>query len=89
VLAVEGGIVTLAGPYGGYGLAVVLAGESGWVSLYGHCSRLVVERGERVQAGQALCLSGNTGHSSGPHVHYELRRQGRPVDPAPYLEGQP
>ena len=62
---------------------------SGWVTLYGHLDRVDVALGERVRAGQRIGLSGNTGLSTAPHLHFELRRFGRSRDPVPLLGGFP
>ena len=53
--------------------------------MYGHNAVLLVERGERVTRGQPIAYSGNSGRSTAPHLHYEIRRDGRAIDPAPYL----
>lgn len=82
IRASKAGTVTFAGPKGGYGNAVMLSHAGGWSSLYGHASRLAVKQGQAVRAGQVIAYVGSTGHSTGPHLHYELRRNGVAVDPA-------
>lgn len=82
IRAAKSGKVTFAGRRGGYGQAVILAHAGGWSTLYGHASRLAVKPGQAVNAGQVIAYVGSTGHSTGPHLHYELRRNGRAVDPA-------
>jgi murein DD-endopeptidase MepM/ murein hydrolase activator NlpD len=91
VAAAADGVVVLAGTnvvggrVVGYGTYVVIAHGGGLYTLYGHLSRLDVSAGERVRAGQQIGLSGSTGNSTGPHLHFEVRRGVEPVDPMPYL----
>jgi murein DD-endopeptidase MepM/ murein hydrolase activator NlpD len=75
------GIVIFAGWQNGYGRTIVLEHGHGVHSLYGHLSKLVVKRGQRVEQGATIGLTGNSGRSSGPHLHYEVRVNGRPVNP--------
>lgn len=82
VRATATGTVVEAGRAGDYGLYVLLRHPGGYESLYGHLSRLTVGAGTEVDAGQVIGLSGNTGRSTAPHLHFELRRDGRSVDPA-------
>lgn len=89
VHAMSRGSVTLAGPKTGYGLAVVVDHGWGWSTLYAHLSSVRVEVGDHVSAGQVLGLSGNTGDSTGPHLHFEIHHFGRPLDPVPLLGGFP
>jgi len=89
VHAMSNGVVVLAGEKSGYGYAVEIEHAFGWTTLYGHLSAVEVRAGQRVSAGMRLGLSGNTGLSTGPHLHFELRRFGRSVDPAPLLGGLP
>lgn len=81
VRAAADGVVVFAGHRGNYGLTVLIDHGGGMVSLYGHNSALRVSVGQSVTQGTVIALSGNTGRSTGPHVHYELRRNGTPVDP--------
>jgi len=69
----------------GYGLHVVINHGGGIVTLYAHCSRILVGEGQRVSKGQVIALSGNTGNSTGPHLHFEYIISGKPVNPRPYL----
>jgi murein DD-endopeptidase MepM/ murein hydrolase activator NlpD len=85
VRAAQEGIVVFAGYNGAYGKVVKLDHEHGLSTLYAHNSRLVVHVGQKVKVGQVICLSGNTGRSTGPHVHFEVHKDGWPVDPLPYL----
>jgi murein DD-endopeptidase MepM/ murein hydrolase activator NlpD len=79
------GAIALAGNHGGYGLAVIVDHGSGVQTLYGHLSRVSVKHGERVARGQLLGHAGNTGRSTGSHLHYEVTVGGRPVNPRSYL----
>lgn len=81
VRAAGGGTVLQAGEEAEYGRFVLLEHPGGFQTLYGHLSRITVATGQLVAAGEVLGLTGNTGRSSGPHLHFELRREGEPVDP--------
>lgn len=88
VLAVHSGTVVTAGWGGAYGNNIVIKHGSGTYSQYGHLSKIKVRVGQRVGAGQRIGLSGNTGNSSGPHLHFEIRRTpvyGSEVSPLPFL----
>lgn len=85
VHAAREGKVELADWLGGYGLTVILDHPDGTKSLYAHNSKLLVSAGDTVRQGQVLALSGNTGHSTGPHLHFELIVGNRPRDPLQYL----
>jgi murein DD-endopeptidase MepM/ murein hydrolase activator NlpD len=82
--AAEGTIIS-AGWYGGYGNFIVIDHGGGMATAYGHCSQIFVSVGQHVQKGQAIGAVGSTGASTGPHVHFEVRINGKPVDPAQYL----
>ncbi len=86
IRAAESGVVTLARWYGGYGRAVIVDHGGGLSTLYGHNSRLLVSEGDRVEKGQAIALRGSTGRSTGPHLHFEVRVNGEPVNPWRYLK---
>jgi murein DD-endopeptidase MepM/ murein hydrolase activator NlpD len=62
-------------------LFVLLTHGDGYETMYGHLSRVLVARGDRVRVGQVIALSGNSGRSTAPHLHFEVRRRGRSVDP--------
>lgn len=81
VHAAAPGRVVTAGWEGGYGLLVVLDHGDGYTTHYGHLSQLLVEGGQFVEVGQVIALSGSTGLSTGPHLHFEVRYNGVAVDP--------
>ena len=83
--ACRGGVVVSAGWKGGYGNAVVIDHGGGMATLYGHQSRLGVTAGQTVSAGDVIGYIGSTGFSTGPHLHFEVRINGKPINPAPYL----
>jgi murein DD-endopeptidase MepM/ murein hydrolase activator NlpD len=81
VMAAASGGVLYTGWFGGYGKIVVLDHGGGVSTLYGHLSAILVPKGRRVTRGQVIGRVGSTGYSTGPHVHFEVRINGRPVDP--------
>jgi len=85
IYAADSGTVIFAGWYGGYGNAVIIDHGGGLTTLYGHTSQLYVSEGEVVQKGQPVAAVGSTGFSTGPHLHFEVRANGEPVDPAQFL----
>ncbi|MEH1772770.1 MAG: peptidoglycan DD-metalloendopeptidase family protein [Nostoc sp.] len=85
IRAADSGTVIFAGWYGGYGRAVIIDHGKGITTLYGHTSELYVTEGQTVERGQAIGAVGSTGFSTGPHLHFEVRRNGTPVDPTNYL----
>ncbi|MEU7468994.1 M23 family metallopeptidase [Streptomyces sp. NPDC044984] len=96
VMAVHGGTVVKAGPNGAgdgpaYGNAIVVKHGNGTYSQYAHLSQVNVKIGQIVKTGQKIALSGNTGNSSGPHLHFEIRttpNYGSAVDPAKFLRAK-
>lgn len=86
VLAAAGGVVSFAGVKSGYGNVVEVDHGNGYSTLYGHNSRLVVRAGDIVRTGQQLAKAGSTGRSTGPHVHFEVHVNGRPVNPRKFLD---
>lgn len=85
VRAADAGTVRIAGFVGGYGNYVCIQHTGRLSTCYGHNSRLLVSVGQSVRKGQIVAASGNTGTSTGPHVHFEVRVNGNPVDPMGYL----
>lgn len=85
VRAPAAGEVVIAGPRGGYGNTVLVDHGGGMATMNAHLSSVLVSPGQRVQPGQVVGLVGSTGMSTGPHLHFELRLGGTPVDPLPYL----
>ncbi len=81
VRAAGGGTVAQTGQDPEYGWFVLLQHSEGYQSMYGHLSRRLIAQGDTVAAGQVIGLSGNTGRSSAPHLHFEIRRQGTTLDP--------
>ncbi len=79
------GSVIFSGRKGGYGNVVVIRHANGLETVYGHNDENLVRAGDRVTPDMAIALVGSTGRSTGPHVHFEVRRGGRAVDPTPYL----
>jgi murein DD-endopeptidase MepM/ murein hydrolase activator NlpD len=86
VQAAQEGMVVFAGYNGAYGKAVKLDHPNGFSTLYAHNSRLLVHVGQTVKAGEVICLSGSTGRSTGPHLHFEVHKDAWPVDPLTYLD---
>lgn len=85
VTAAAAGTVIQAGWYGGYGNYILIDHGGGMSTGYGHLSRIFVSNGQEVQRGQAIGAEGSTGASTGPHLHFEVRISGKPVDPIGYL----
>ena len=85
IWAAHDGIVSSAGWNGGYGNTIILGHGANTTSLYAHMSGFAVSAGDYVTAGQLIGYVGSTGLSTGPHLHFEVRINGAPVNPAPYL----
>lgn len=85
IVACEDGVVTVAGVYGGYGYAVQIQHENGVSSLYGHLDSINVRVGQKVSKGQQIALSGNSGISTGPHLHFTITVNGQSTDPTTYV----
>lgn len=86
--AATGGLVTMHRERGGYGLYIVVVRDPQLSTLYAHLDWPLVQPGDIVAAGQAIALMGSTGNSTGPHLHFEVRIAGVPVDPLPLLESR-
>ena len=85
VLAAASGLVTYAGKKGGYGYLIEIDHGSGYVTRYGHNKEIVVKLGDVVKQNDVIAKMGSTGHSTGPHVHFEVMRNGKKVNPRKYL----
>ena len=85
VTAPARGVVSFAGPHQDYGLAVVIDHGHDLKTVYGHLSRLGASVGATIDRGAVIGYTGNTGRSSGPHLHYEILVKGHPVNPRAYL----
>lgn len=86
VYAADGGVVESSGTDGAYGKVIVINHGNGLKTVYAHNSKLLVSSGDRVYKGQKIAASGNSGRSTGPHLHFEVRKNGTPVNPAKYLK---
>jgi murein DD-endopeptidase MepM/ murein hydrolase activator NlpD len=85
IVAAAAGVVADVASEDGYGNYVTIDHGYGVVTRYAHCSKVLVVRGQRVKRGQTIALVGSTGESTGPHVHYEVRVNGKPVDPKTFV----
>jgi murein DD-endopeptidase MepM/ murein hydrolase activator NlpD len=87
IVAAGAGVVVSAGPNGGYGNAILIDHGDGWLTHYGHLSAIGVQAGQRVKAGQHIGDEGSTGHSTGPHLHFEVHRGAfrNPVEPIAWM----
>ena len=85
IRAADGGVVIHADWMGGYGNAVIIDHGNGISTLYAHNSQLLVDEGQTVAKGQTVARCGSTGYSTGPHLHFEVRQNGSPVNPLNYL----
>ncbi|KAB3532185.1 M23 family metallopeptidase [Alkaliphilus serpentinus] len=85
ITAADGGLVTFSGRNGGYGNLVIIDHENGYQTYYAHNNSLLVKKGERVYKGQKIATVGSTGNSTGPHVHFEVRKNGVPVNPLRFV----
>ena len=89
VAAPANGIITKAGWEGGYGNMIEVDHGNGLTTRYGHLSKIGVQSGDTVQRGQLIGLIGSTGRSTGPHLHYELRLNNKPINPRRFLPPEP
>lgn len=85
IVAVASGVVTWSGKRYGYGNLVEVNHGDGYTTRYAHCKTLLATVGDVVEKGQVLATMGSTGRSTGPHVHYEVRKQGKTVNPKKYI----
>jgi murein DD-endopeptidase MepM/ murein hydrolase activator NlpD len=85
VYATADGVIDKAERSGGYGNMVEIDHGRGIQTRFGHLSKILVTAGQKVKRGQLIALSGSTGRSTGPHLHYEVRIDGRAVNPMPFL----
>ena len=85
IYAAAGGTVIYAGWESGYGNLTVIDHGNGLATAYGHQSKIAVSNGQTVSRGQLIGYVGSTGHSTGPHLHFEVRANGTPVNPLSYL----
>lgn len=81
IRAARSGRVSYVGWYSGYGYTVMIEHDQDYVTLYGHLSDYVVQRGQYVKSGQIIAHMGNTGNSTGPHLHFEVHKNGTPINP--------
>jgi len=88
VYAVAGGVVTWSGPRYGYGNLVEVSHGNGYVTRYGHNASNLLNVGEAVKKGQVVSLMGSTGRSTGPHVHFEVLKHGKRVDPLKFVQAR-
>ncbi|WAM33759.1 peptidoglycan DD-metalloendopeptidase family protein [Caldicellulosiruptor morganii] len=86
VYAADGGVVEFAGWSGSYGKLIVINHQNGYQTYYGHLSSILVAPGQKVAKGQLIAKSGSTGRSTGPHLHFEVRKYGVPQNPLRYLQ---
>jgi murein DD-endopeptidase MepM/ murein hydrolase activator NlpD len=85
VIAVAAGVVTWSGKRSGYGELIEVNHGKGYITRYGHNKKRLVEVGDRVKQGEVIALMGSTGRSTGPHVHFEVIRNGKTIDPTRYI----
>lgn len=85
VRAAAAGTVIFSGQKGGYGNCVIVSHGNGLATLYGHLSQLIVKANDKVKVGQVIAKSGNSGRSTGPHLHYEVHKNNTPVNPKLFM----
>lgn len=86
IYAVSDGVVTMSKNYSGYGKCIIIRHADGTETLYAHNSKNYVREGEKVRGGQKIALTGKTGRATTEHLHFEVRKNGKPVNPMPLLE---
>ncbi len=85
VVATAAGTVIFSGVKGGYGNCVIISHGNGLSTLYGHLSQLIAKTNDKVKVGQLIAKSGNTGRSTGPHLHYEVHKNNTPINPKLFM----
>ena len=85
ILATADGVVTFAGRKGLFGNTIMISHGHGMVTRYAHCDKFLKKRGEKVKRWEQIATVGNTGRSTGPHVHYQVELNGVPVNPEKYM----
>lgn len=86
IKALGGGVVSYAGEKQGYGMVVEINHGNGYTTRYAHAREVLVKVGDRIEKGQEVALVGSSGRSTGPHLHFEVLREGRAVNPSSYLK---
>jgi murein DD-endopeptidase MepM/ murein hydrolase activator NlpD len=86
IVAAESGIVSYAGYMRGYGNVIILSHNGGYSTVYGHNSANLVKKGQSIRKGSVIAKMGSTGNATGPHLHFEIRSGGKPVNPLSYLK---
>jgi len=89
IYASAAGTVIAAGKNGGYGYCVDIDHGNGLVTRYAHCSKIMVRKWQKVKAGEEIAKVGNTGNATGPHLHFEIRLNDRPIDPIMFIGKEP
>lgn len=85
IKAADEGVVTFSGTMNGYGNIIILDHNNGYTTYYGHCSKLFAGKGKIVEKGELIAAMGSTGNSTGPHLHFEIRKNNEPVNPEKYV----
>ncbi|MFW5808833.1 MAG: LysM peptidoglycan-binding domain-containing M23 family metallopeptidase [Spirochaetota bacterium] len=88
IKASKGGVVSFSGYMKDYGNLVIIAHDGGYKSYYGHLHRITVAKSQTVKRGTIIAYSGNTGRSTGPHLHFEIRKDDKPVNPLSHINGK-
>ena len=86
IRAVYDGIVLSVGEDSRSGNYIFLEHKNGYVTFYCHCSEILAEEGTVIRQGETIALVGSTGYSTGPHLHFEIRKNGESIDPLPFIE---
>ena len=81
----DGKVIYTGKGFKGYGKMIMIESPNGWATLYGHLDKIIVSEGVNLRQGEVIGALGNTGRSSGPHLHFEIRKLDGPVDPLPLL----